>query len=83
MSSPACFRRDINLPFITAGRDSPKHLDMTLTRAKFDELTADLVEMTVEPTRKVLWGRGRDRFRPSKIILFGGSTRNPRRFRIK
>ena len=45
---------NINLPYITADANGPKHLDMTLTRAKFDELTADLVEMTIEPMTKAL-----------------------------
>ena len=49
---------NINLPFITAGAEGPKHLDMDLTRAKFDELTADLVERTMEPTRKAMADAG-------------------------
>lgn len=49
---------NINLPFITADATGPKHLDLTLTRAKFDELTADLVEATIEPTRKAMADAG-------------------------
>jgi molecular chaperone DnaK len=67
----------INLPFITADASGPKHLDMTLTRAKFDELTADLVEMTVEPTKKAMADAGVTASDLSKIILVGGSTRIP------
>ncbi len=68
---------NINLPFITADASGPKHLDMTLTRAKFDELTADLVEMTVEPTKKAMADAGVKAADLSKIILVGGSTRIP------
>jgi len=66
---------NINLPFITADATGPKHLDMTLTRAKFNELTADLVEMTVEPTKRAMEDA---KVKPSdlkKVILVGGSTR--------
>lgn len=67
----------INLPFITADASGPKHLDMTLTRAKFNELTADLVEATMEPVRQALSDA---KLKPSeldKILLVGGSTRIP------
>jgi len=67
----------INLPFITADASGPKHLEMTLTRAKFNELTADLVEMTAEPTRKALQDAGIKTSDLSKVILVGGSTRIP------
>lgn len=67
----------INLPFITAVNGEPKHLDLTLTRAKFDELTADLVEATVGPTKRALSDAGLDLKDIDKIILVGGSTRIP------
>ncbi|MGE5493966.1 MAG: molecular chaperone DnaK [Burkholderiales bacterium] len=67
----------INLPFITADATGPKHLDMTLTRAKFDELTADLVEATVEPTKRAMADAGITASDLSKVILVGGSTRIP------
>jgi molecular chaperone DnaK len=67
----------INLPFITADASGPKHLDMTLTRAKFNELTADLVEQTAVPTRKALQDAGISASDLSKVILVGGSTRIP------
>ena len=68
---------NINLPFITADATGPKHLDMTLTRAKFDELTRDLVEATVEPMRKAMSDAGLTYDQIDKIILVGGSTRIP------
>ncbi len=68
---------NINLPFITADASGPKHLDMTLTRAKFDELTADLVELTVGPTNQALKDAGLTAAQIDKIILVGGSTRIP------
>lgn len=68
---------NINLPFITADASGPKHLDITLTRAKFDELTHDLVEMTMEPARKALSDAGLTSDKINKIILVGGSTRIP------
>ncbi len=68
---------NINLPFITADATGPKHLDMNLTRAKFDELTADLVEKTMEPTRKALSDAGLSPNEIDKILLVGGSTRIP------
>ena len=67
----------INLPFITADATGPKHLDMTLTRAKFNELTSDLVDRTMGPVRKALQDAG---LRPSdlkKVLMVGGSTRIP------
>ena len=68
---------NINLPFITADATGPKHLDVTLTRAKFDELTSDLVDATVEPMRKALKDAGLSVDQINKVILVGGSTRIP------
>lgn len=68
---------NINLPFITADASGPKHLDLTLTKAKFDELTADLVEMTMGPTRQALSDAGLAPEKIDKILLVGGSTRIP------
>jgi molecular chaperone DnaK len=68
---------NINLPFITADASGPKHLDMTLTRAKFDELTADLVEKTMGPTRQAMSDAGLTPDKIDKILLVGGSTRIP------
>ena len=68
---------NINLPFITADANGPKHLDLTLTRAKFDELTASLVEATMEPTRKALQDSGLSASDIDKVILVGGSSRIP------
>ena len=65
----------INLPFITADATGPKHLDMTLTRAKFNELTADLVEATMGPVRQALSDAGLSASDLNKILLVGGSTR--------
>ena len=68
---------NINLPFITADATGPKHLDMTLTRAKFEELTRDLVDATIEPMRKALSDANLTYDQIDKIILVGGSTRIP------
>ena len=68
---------NINLPFITADATGPKHLDLTLSRAKFDELTADLVERTMVPTRKAMEDAGLSGNDIDKIILVGGSSRIP------
>ena len=68
---------NINLPFITADATGPKHLDVTLTRAKFDELTSDLVDATIEPMRKALKDAGLTVEQVNKVILVGGSTRIP------
>lgn len=68
---------NINLPFITADATGPKHLDMNLTRAKFDEMTADLIEATMGPTRQALSDSGLTAKEINKIILVGGSTRIP------
>ena len=68
---------NINLPFITADANGPKHLDMTLTRAKFNELTADLVERTMTPVRKALADAGLKASDLAKVLMVGGSTRIP------
>ena len=67
----------ISLPFITAGEAGPLHLEMTLTRAKFDELTSDLVEKTMVPVRKALQDADFSASDIDKVILVGGSTRIP------
>jgi len=68
---------NINLPFITADATGPKHLDMTLSRAKFDELTADLIEKTAGPTSKAMADAGVKPADLARVILVGGSTRIP------
>ena len=68
---------NINLPFITADASGPKHLDLTLTSAKFDELTADLVERTMVPTRKAMEDAGISSSDITKVLMVGGSSRIP------
>ena len=68
---------NINLPFITATADGPKHFDMNLTRAKFDELTHDLIEKTAEPVRRALSDAGISASELGQVLLVGGSTRVP------
>ena len=68
---------NINLPFITADASGPKHLDVTLTRAKFNELTADLVEKTIVPLQQTIRDAGLQVSQIDKVILVGGSTRIP------
>ena len=68
---------NINLPFITQGADGPKHLDMTLSRAKFNEMTADLVERTMGPVRKALDDSGLSVSEIDKVLMVGGSSRIP------
>ena len=68
---------NINLPFITADATGPKHIDMTLTRAKFNELTHDLVQRTIEPMKKALNDAGLSIGEIDKVVLVGGSTRIP------
>jgi len=68
---------NINLPFITATQDGPKHFDMNLTRAKFDELTHDLIEKTAEPVRRALSDAGITAGELGQVLLVGGSTRVP------
>ena len=68
---------DINLPFVTADASGPKHLNLSLTRAKFDEIVLDLVERTVEPCKKALSDAGLNPSEIDEVILVGGSTRIP------
>lgn len=70
-------KSDINLPFITATAEGPQHLELSLTRAKFDELTADLVKATVGPVEKAMADAGVGKNELDKVILVGGSTRIP------
>ncbi len=69
---------DINLPFITADQTGPKHLQMKLTRAKFEQLVDDLLQKTVEPTKKALADAGVDPSKIDEVVLVGGSTRIPK-----
>ena len=68
---------NINLPFITVTADGPLHLNMDLTRAKFDQLTADLVNKSIEPMKKAMADAGVSNNDLAKVILVGGSTRIP------
>ncbi|MDL2281057.1 molecular chaperone DnaK [Selenomonadales bacterium OttesenSCG-928-I06] len=68
---------NINLPFITADQNGPKHLDLNLTRAKFEELTSDLVESTMGPAKQALKDSGLNASDINRVILVGGSTRIP------
>ena len=68
---------DINLPFVTADASGPKHLNLSLTRAKFDEIVLDLVERTVDPCKKALSDAGLSSAEIDEVILVGGSTRIP------
>ena len=68
---------NVNLPYITADATGPKHLNVTLTRAKFNELTADLVEATMGPLKQAISDSGLDKNEIDKILLVGGSTRIP------
>ncbi len=67
----------INLPYVTVGADGPKHIDMTLSRAKFEELTHSLVQATVEPVKNALKDAGLSASELTKVLLVGGSTRIP------
>ena len=67
----------VNLPYITADATGPKHLDVTISRAKFNELTADLVERTMKPVRQSLSDAGLKPSDLDKVLLVGGSTRIP------
>jgi molecular chaperone DnaK len=69
---------DINLPFITADQSGPKHLQMKLTRAKFEQLVDDLLQKTVGPTKQALADAGLDRSKIDEVVLVGGSTRIPK-----
>ncbi|MGM9530669.1 molecular chaperone DnaK [Intestinibacter sp.] len=71
----AAITTNINLPFIAVGKDGPKHMNIDLTRAKFDELTYDLVEKTVIPVKNALSDAGISTSELSKVLLVGGSTR--------
>ena len=73
----SAMQTNINLPYITATAEYSKHFDMTLTRAKFDELTHDLVEKTAEPVKNALSDAGLTASELSKVLLVGGSTRIP------
>ena len=68
---------NVNLPFITADATGPKHFDMTISRAKFDELTADLVEKTMTPTKQAISDAGISPSQIDKVLLVGGSSRIP------
>ncbi|MFA4885063.1 MAG: molecular chaperone DnaK [Desulfotomaculaceae bacterium] len=68
---------NVNLPFISADANGPKHLDITLSRAKFEEMTADLIEKTMGPTRQALSDSGLDPKSIDRILLVGGATRMP------
>ena len=70
-------KSDINLPFITATAEGPQHLELSLTRAKFDELTSDLVKNTIVPVEKAMKDAGLSKNELDKVILVGGSTRTP------
>lgn len=67
----------INIPYLAVGKDGPKHMDLTLTRAKFDELTADLVDRTAGPVQQALADAGITSSQLTKVLLVGGSTRIP------
>src|SRR5207247_4270942 len=69
---------DINLPFITADATGPKHLQMKLTRARFEQLVEDLLQKTVGPTKQALADAGLDPSKIDEVVLVGGSTRIPR-----
>ena len=68
---------DINIPFITANQDGPKHLDVKLTRAKFNELSSDLVQQTIDPVHAALKDAGISASQLTRVLLVGGSTRIP------
>jgi len=69
---------EINLPFVTADSSGPKHLNLTLTRAKFEELVSDLVERTVDPCLKAIKDAGLSAAEINEVVLVGGSTRMPK-----
>ena len=69
---------NVNLAYLSADASGPKHLNLTLSRAKFDELVADLVERTVEPCKKALSDAGLSSSEIDEVILVGGSTRIPK-----
>src|SRR5690554_4107941 len=69
---------DINLPFITATQEGPKHLNVTLSRAKFEQLVGDLIERTIAPMEQALKDAGLQPSDVDEVILVGGSTRIPK-----
>src|ERR687884_849107 len=78
MELSSVMETDINLPFITADQSGPKHLQMKLTRAKFEQLVDDLLERTVGPTKQALSDAGVDPSKIDEVVLVGGSTRIPK-----
>src|SRR5262249_56713186 len=75
---PRVMETDITLPFITADASGPKHLQMRLTRAKFEQLVDDLLQKTVGPTRQALVDAGLEPTKIDEVVLVGGSTRIPK-----
>src|SRR2546421_504697 len=78
MELSSVMETDINLPFVTADATGPKHLQMKLTRAKFEQLVDDLLQKTIGPTKQALSDAGVDRSKIDEVVLVGGSTRIPR-----
>ncbi len=78
MELSTTMQTDINLPFITATQEGPKHLNYTLTRAKFEQLVDDLIQRTIEPMKKALADAGMSTSDVDEVILVGGSTRIPK-----
>src|SRR5690606_26026555 len=78
MELSTTMQTDINLPFITATQDGPKHLNVSLTRAKFEQLVDDLVQRTTAPMQKALKDAGLQASDIDEVILVGGSTRIPK-----
>ena len=78
MELSSVMETDINLPFITADQTGPKHLQMKLTRSRFEQLVEDLLQQTVGPTKKALSDAGLDPSKISEVVVVGGSTRIPR-----
>jgi molecular chaperone DnaK len=78
MELSSVMETDINLPFVTADASGPKHLQMKLTRAKFEQLVEDLLQKTVGPTKQALADAGLDASKIDEVVLVGGSTRIPR-----
>src|SRR5207247_898877 len=78
MELSSVMETDINLPFITADQAGPKHLQMKLTRAKFEQLVEDLLQKTIGPTKQALADAGVDLSKIDEVVLVGGSTRIPK-----
>jgi len=78
MELSTTLQTEINLPFITADQSGPKHLNMTLTRAKFEQLVDDLIQRTIPPMKQALQDAGLDPSKIDEVILVGGSTRIPK-----